>query len=152
MTVMPANKEREITGHREEPSECAPKRRERRKILTSERAIAAVATALATYFVTRSELAAKTAPSPESITTLQSTVTGLQATVSTLQTTVTTLQATVTKLEGTVNKLELKVDALTDSKTSFDAALNAFRLTNQTIEFRLSRVENDLARMPARKQ
>lgn len=145
MTVMQANKEREITGHREEPSESAPKRRERRKILTSERAIAAVATALATYFVTRTELAAKTAPTPEAITTLQATVTALQSTV-------TTLQATVSKLEGTVDRLEMKVDALTEAKTSFDASLNAFRLTNQTIEFRLSRVENDLARLPVRKQ
>lgn len=135
MTAMPTTKDHPVTD-RDGDDEASPKRRERRKILTSERAIAAVASALAAYLVTRTELAAKGGPSPE--------------VVQTLQTTVNQLQSTVTQLEKTVDRLETKVDALTDSKNSFDAALNAFRLTNQNVEFRLSRVEGDLARLPNR--
>lgn len=138
MSAATASQHPGVEDRDETSDEQSPKRRERRKFLTSERAIAAVATALASYLVARTELAAKSAPPADVIQTLQSSVTALQA--------------TVTSLEKTIGKLEAKVDALTDSKRSFEDALSAYRLNNQNIEFRLGRVEADVARMPVRKQ
>lgn len=162
MTTIESSKAADIETARrrsEEGTDQAPAPRTRRKIVTSERAIATVATALAAYLAVRTESIAKQAGGSvvtdeirQTVTELRANVTSLTQTVHSLGSTVTGLQTTVNGLDRTVDKIDAKVDSLSDSKTAFEAALNTFRMSNQNLEFRLGRVETEIARAPSRRQ
>lgn len=159
MTAATAQRTPDVADRTGESDEPTPKRRERRKIITAERAIATVATALAGYLAVRTESIAKQAGGSvvtdeirQTVTELRANVANLTTTVNSLGTTVNGLQTTVNGLDKTVDKLDAKVDSLSDSKTAFESALNSFRLSNQNIEWRLGRVEADVAKIPTRKQ
>lgn len=159
MTAATAQRTPDVADHTGDSDEPTPKRRERRRIVTSERAIATVATALAAYLAVRTESIAKQAGGSvvtdeirATVTELRANVANLTQTVNSLGSTVTGLQTTVSGLDKTVDKIDAKVDSLSDSKTAFEAALNSFRLSNQNIEFRLGRVETEIARAPSRRQ
>lgn len=152
MSAATASQHPGVEDRDETSDDQSPKRRERRKLLTSERAIATVATALAAYLAVRTETIAKQAGGSVVTDEIRQTVTELRANVANLTTTVNSLGATVDGLDRTVERIEANVDSLKDAKRSFEDALSAYRLSNQQIEFRLGRVEADVARMPARKQ
>ena len=162
MTTIESRKAADIEAARrqsEDVPDPVPAPRSRRKIMTSERAIATVATALAAYLAVRTESIAKHAGGSEvadeiraTVTELRANVTNLTQTVNSLGTTVTGLQTTVNGLDKTVDKIDAKVDSLSDSKTAFEAALNSFRMSSQNLEFRLGRLETEIARAPSRRQ
>ena len=102
-----------------------------RKLVTPQNTATAVASAVAAFFVWRSEFESSR-PGPP---------------VATLTATVAELNNTVRDLVDTVHSLERKVESLTEAKTSFDAALNSFRLAVQNTDYRLGRLETDFVRI-----
>lgn len=131
MTTAQANHIEDADDARQAEDRPKQKRSVTRRVATPQNALAAVATAAAAFFAYRSEFL-KSQP----------------AVGDSLSHTVAELNTTVKSLTQTVQRLEAKVDALTDAKASFEATLNSFRLNIQNTEYRLGRVETDLARIP----
>lgn len=114
---------------REGRDEPRGKREAIRRVVTPQNTATAVATALAAFFAYKSEMNREShVPA-----------------VATLTATVTELTATIRRLDEAVRILEQKVEGLTDAKTTFEAAINSFRLAQQNTDYRIGRIENDVA-------